>query len=90
VVFPSIYKDGKRIRIGHVGLIVECTTDTSTWTANLWKREKADRATFLQHIKVIDCAAAKSRKIVGRAIRETTAAASWNKPDAVFLRMVGK
>lgn len=88
VVFPSIYKDGKRARIGHIGLIVACGVDTSRWTANLWKRDKSDRATFLRHIKVIDCAAALSRRILGRAIKETTAAASWNKPDAVFLRMV--
>ncbi len=86
VVFPSI-PDGRggRKRIGHVGLIT-ATGDTSGWTSNLWKRPASERKRFLRQLEVVDCAAALTRRLLGRAIRRTTAAASWNKPDAVFLR----
>src|SRR5687768_4616315 len=60
---------------------------TDDFPVNLWAR--VDRGKYLKRVKVIDCAAAKSRRLVGRAIQRTTAAASWNKPDAVFIRFKG-
>ena len=86
VVFPSLLKDGKRIRIGHVALVTETKTNTAAWTDNLWRREKSDRASYLEKIIVIDCSANILRKLAGYAIQQTTAAASWNKPDARFVR----
>lgn len=86
VVFPGIVKDGKRVRIGHVGLIVGTKISTADWTPHLWERPASERKRFLSKLTVIDCAAAFSRRLTGHAIKETTAAASWNKPDAVFLR----
>lgn len=86
VVFPGIVRDGKRKRIGHVGLIVGSKMSTADWTAHLWERPARERKRFLEKLTVIDCAAAFTRRLTGYAIKETTAAASWNKPDAVFLR----
>lgn len=86
VVFPGIVKNGKRARIGHVGLITGARVDTSDWTPHLWERPANERKRFLEKLTVIDCAASFLRRLSGRAIKETTAAASWNKPDAVFLR----
>jgi hypothetical protein len=36
---------------------------------------------------VIDCAGSRIRKERGYAVAETTAAASWDKPDAMFCRL---
>jgi len=86
VVFPGIVKNGKRVRIGHVGLITETKISTADWTPHIWERPARERAKFLSKLVVIDCAAAFLRRLSGYAVKETTAAASWNKPDAVFLR----
>jgi hypothetical protein len=86
IVYPSIYEGGKRKRVGHIGLIVDVTFDVSNWTSNLWKRPASERKNFLRHIKVIDCAAALTRRVLGRAVKETDGNGGWNKPDAVFLR----
>ena len=83
VVFPSIYKDGARLRMGHIALVCEVPDDMP---AGVWARH--DRKAWLERVKVIDCAAAKSRKLMGRAVAETTAAASWDKPDAIWARLV--
>lgn len=72
---------------GHVGIITECLVDTSTWTANLWRRSYPMRWRFLRKLKVVDCGASKARARVGRAVQEVTAAYAWNKPDARFIRL---
>jgi hypothetical protein len=86
VVFPSIYVNGKRKRIGHVGIVSSVAIDVSDWTAALWNRPKDQRGRFLKHVRVIDCAGALTRKLAGKAVQLTTAAASWNKQDARFVR----
>lgn len=93
VVYPSKWGPaGSRSkalggRHGHIGMIVDVDVDTSNWTSKLWARPASERKNFLRHLTVIDCAAALSRRLVGRAIQETTAAkGGWNKPDARFLR----
>lgn len=83
VIYPS--KAPFR-RHGHVGLITRVNGDTSDWTDHLWSRPSSERKKFLAKLEVIDCAAALSRRLRGKAIAVTTAAASWNKPDAMFLR----
>lgn len=86
VVFPSIMKNGKRIRIGHVAIVTSVDVDTRNWTDHLWERGSKDRATFLSRVNVVDCAGNFRRKLRGKAVQLTTAAASWNKPDARFVR----
>jgi hypothetical protein len=85
VIYPALYEDGKRVRIGHVGMVVEVPADWPSpegWP-NLSKKEKTSH---LKRVKVIDCAGTKWRRLMGDAVRETTAAASWDKPDAIFAR----
>lgn len=90
VLFPGIVdrKTGKRKRIGHVGIIVGLPAE---WPSPVeWELMRAkDRTALLKQVQVIDCAAATSRRILGRAIQATTAAASWDKPDMVFVRFKG-
>jgi hypothetical protein len=83
VVFPSIHKDGKRIRMGHIALVVEVP---DKMPANVFTLKALERREWLARAKVIDCAAASSRKPY--AIKETTAAAGWDKPDAMWARCV--
>jgi hypothetical protein len=85
VVFPSIIADGVRQRIGHIGLIVEVPDDLPP---DVWSEPAASRRAWLQRIKVIDCASSAARRNRGHAVAETTAAASWDKPDAMFCRLV--
>lgn len=83
VVFPSIYRDGKRVRMGHIGLVVEVPAELID---DVYAIPDRMRRHWLSLIKVIDCAGARSRRPY--AISETTAAASWDKPDAMFARCV--
>lgn len=83
VVFPSIHNNGKRIRMGHIGLVVEVPTGMP---AGVWSRH--DRREWLERVRVIDCAGASGRRLRGHAIAETSAAASWDKPDAIWARLV--
>jgi hypothetical protein len=83
VVFPSLHAGGKRIRIGHIALVVEVPGDMPV---GVWTRE--DRRAWLSRVKVIDCAGAAARRPY--AVKETTAAASWDKPDAMWARLVTK
>lgn len=83
VVFPSVYKDGKRLRMGHIGLVVEVPADLPE---DVYALPKADRHRWLFLVKIIDCAAASRRKPY--AIGETRASVSWDKPDAMFARCV--
>ncbi len=83
VVFPSIHRDGKRVRMGHIGLVVEAPDGMPE---NVHRLAHDQRLLWLSRVKVIDCAASSKRKPY--AISETTAAASWNKPDAMWARCV--
>lgn len=83
VVFPSIHKDGKRVRVGHIGLVVEAPEDMPD---DVYALPAKERRAWLAKVKVIDCAGAASRKQY--AVKETSAAASWDKPDAMFARCV--
>jgi hypothetical protein len=79
VVFPSVHRG--KIRMGHIGLIVEVPAGMPE---NAYALPAAERRQWLARVRVIDCAAAAWRK--PHAISETTAAASWDKPDAMFAR----
>lgn len=77
-VYPSIWKDGKMVRMGHIGLVVDIPYG-SPFT-------KRARDLWFHDVKVIDCAAALSRRVKGKAVAERTCAI-WNKPDAYFIRL---
>jgi hypothetical protein len=83
VVFPSIVKDGHRKRMGHIALVVSVPHDMP---ADVYALSDTERRSWLLRVGVIDCAAALMRKPY--AVHETTAAASWDKPDAMFARCV--
>src|SRR5690606_25727236 len=83
VCFPSIRKDGRRVRIGHIGLVAEVPEDMPD---DVYSLPAEERRKWLARVKVIDCAGARSRKPY--AVKETTAAASWDKADAMFARCV--
>lgn len=89
VVFPGIVdrKTGKRKRIGHVGIISSVPAE---WPSPVeWElMSRRERSKLLKLVKVVDCAAASSRRILRRAVKETTAA-GWNKPDMVWVRFKG-
>lgn len=74
VVYPSIWKNGKMVRMGHIGVVVEVPTKGLTETKAQWYKR----------IRVIDCAGAFTRKLKGRAIQERDCTL-WNKPDAKFV-----
>lgn len=84
VVFPSIYRDGQRRRMGHIGLVVDVPDDFP----EDFHFAHHDRSLWLTRVAVIDCAGARSRREKGYAVAQTTAAASWDKPDAMFARCV--
>lgn len=84
VVFPSVHKDGKRVRIGHIGLVVAVPDDFP----DDFSFTRDDRRVWLERVGVIDCAGSVARRARGRAVAGTTAAASWDKPDALFCRLV--
>jgi hypothetical protein len=86
VVFPSITRDGKRIRLGHVGLVVAVPDEFPEAFAFHWP--DVTRRGWLARVRVIDCAGSALRRKAGRAVAETSAAASWDKPDALFCRLV--
>jgi hypothetical protein len=81
VVFPSLRKDGKMTRMGHIGLVVEAPADMPE---DVYGLPAVERRRWLLRVRVIDCAASSGRKPY--ACAETTAAASWDKPDAMFAR----
>jgi hypothetical protein len=85
VVFPSLRKGGKMIRMGHVGLVVEVPAEWpigKTW--NMFERRE-----MLKLVKVVDCNASLKRKLAGKAIGQITAADLWDKPDAVWVGWAG-
>lgn len=69
VVYPGKFKDGKRVRPGHCGLVTGAGETLAT-TA------------------VIDCNASLRRRLSGKAVGRTTAAA-FDKLGMVFLRYIG-
>jgi hypothetical protein len=69
--------------MGHIGLVVAVP---GGMPENVHALPHDQRLLWLSRVIVIDCAAASRRK--PHAISETTAAASWNKPDAMFARCV--
>jgi hypothetical protein len=81
VVFPSLHHDGKMTRMGHIALVVDVPADMPD---DVYALPAAERRQWLTRVRVIDCAAAHGR--VPHAVSETTAAASWDKPDAMFAR----
>jgi hypothetical protein len=81
VVFPSLRKDSLMTRMGHIGLIVEVPADMPE---NVYALPAVERRRWLGRVRVIDCAASPGRKPY--AVSETVAAASWDKPDAMFAR----
>lgn len=68
VVYPSIWKDGKMVRMGHIGLVVDVPAE---WPA--WKLSAAERKVWMKKVTVIDCAAAASRKLLSKAVGKRTA-----------------
>lgn len=85
VIFPSIHKNGKMTRMGHVGLVVEVPAE---WPDDFASWPDKERKELLKLVKVIDCNASWGRKLKGKAIGQITAADLWNKPDAVFVAWV--
>jgi hypothetical protein len=83
VVYPSVWKDGKMIRMGHIALVVETPL---TWpNPKEWARlSTKERADWMAQVTCIDCAGAFKRKLTGYAValRDAT---PWNKPDAKFV-----
>lgn len=86
VIFPSIHKNGKMTRMGHVGIVVEVPAE---WPSDLASWNSKARRELLKLVKVIDCNASMSRRLLGKAIGQTTAAALWDKPDAVWVGWAG-
>jgi hypothetical protein len=83
VVFPSITRNGERVRIGHIGLVTSVPADMPV---DVYALSDTERRRWLLKVGVIDCAGALSRRLNGKAVAQTTAAASWDKPDAMFAR----
>jgi CHAP domain-containing protein len=83
VVFPSIVRNGERVRIGHIALVTSVPGDVPD---DVYSLPDLERRRWLLKVGVIDCAGALSRRLHNRAVAETTAAASWDKPDAMFAR----
>lgn len=70
VVYPSIWKDGKMARMGHIGLVVEVPANFPSD----WKHlSLADRKYWMDRVTVIDCAAAIARKLTGKAVGKRSA-----------------
>ncbi len=86
VIFPSVHKNGKRVRMGHVGVVVEVPAE---WPDDIAIWSAAERRELLKLVKVIDCNASLRRKLTGKAIGQLTAADLWDKPDAVWVEWVG-
>lgn len=83
VIFPSLYKNGKRTRIGHVGLIVEVPAE---WPDNLSEWSDKERRNLLNLVKVIDCNASLARRLKGKAIGMNTMGALWSGHDVVIAK----
>ncbi len=86
VIFPSLHKNGKMTRMGHVGLVVEVPAE---WPTNFKNYNPVQRRELLKLVKVIDCNASLKRKITGKAIGQITAADLWDKVDSVFVGWAG-
>lgn len=88
VIFPSLRDgNGKMTRMGHVAIVTEIP---AIWPDDVPKWPSKTRTELLKLVKVVDCNASLSRRFSGRAIGPNTAAALWDKPDAVFVGWVGE
>lgn len=76
VVYPSIWKNGKMIRMGHIGLVVEVTKHRQSVNSH---------SEFMKGLRIIDCAGALTRKLTGKAVAERNGSL-WDKPDARIVR----
>jgi hypothetical protein len=72
-VYPSLWKNGKMVRMGHIGLVTHVPYPK---ILDQWYKD----------VTVIDCAAALVRRVKGRAVGYRSAVI-WNKPDARFVRI---
>jgi hypothetical protein len=84
VIYPSIRKDGRMKRMGHVGVVVGVPAEwraRSICTAHEW-------AAQMKLARVIDCAGALARKLRGRAIAQRDASI-W-AADGRFVDLVWK
>ena len=85
IVYPSIRKDGKMTRMGHVGLVVEVPSE---WHPDFsFSLPPKERKEWLKKVRVIDCNASSGRKLKKQAVAECAASDIWDKPDAVFIRL---
>lgn len=73
VVYPGQHRAGKRVRIGHVGLVSGVPAE---WSAGLPNQHKA--------LRVIHCSMGNQRR-TGKAVQETDGGA-WVGKGSVFLR----
>lgn len=81
VVYPSIWKNGKMIRMGHIGLVVAVPEN---WPKNWKALSPQERKAWCKKVTVIDCAGAASRKLTGKAVGARTAEI-WAQ-DGTFVR----
>lgn len=83
VVYGSIWRNGKMVRMGHIGLV---TKVPENWPDNFSKLSLKDRKAWMLKVEVIDCAAALPRKILGKAVARRTGLI-W-ATDGYFVKFV--
>jgi CHAP domain-containing protein len=83
VVYPGRTENGKRVAIGHVGLVTKVPPEH--WP-DMHVLSSKGRAAFLSRVEVIDCNASLRRRLSGYAIGENAVHPTWNRPDAKYLR----
>jgi cell wall-associated NlpC family hydrolase len=75
IIYPGLFKDGRRVSIGHMGLVIHAEQVHSlSW------REKANS----KKIIVIDCASAWARRVTGYAIAERDISLWAKRKDSVI------
>lgn len=85
VVYGSIWKKGKMVRMGHIGLVVDVPKD---FPSNWKDLPLVERKAWMRKVKVLDCAAAASRRLLGKAVAARTAEI-WAL-DGSFVRYKGQ
>lgn len=73
VVYPGIYKGGKRVRVGHVGIVSEVPAEWHSPAPFEW-------------LRVIHCSAGNQRRT--KAAVQETSGAPWAGKGSLFLRYV--
>ncbi len=84
IVYPGLFKNGKRLKAGHICLVV-AVPPMPVFPLSAGE----ERTALLRLITVVDCAAALKRRVTGYAIGVTHAAPVWDRHDALVLRYVG-